>query len=108
MMQGTYHAKGDRWVERSLSLRETCRLRAIPTLPVLVHAVTCSFNGQPPDVSWIERICPPEHRLWPPVCVYASLTSTVRAGQASIEGIIQTHRFFPSWYSFDSSLPATA
>jgi transposase len=53
MMQGTYNAKGDRWVERILSLRETCRLRGRPTFPVLVHAVTCYFNGQPPDVSWI-------------------------------------------------------
>jgi transposase len=53
MMQGTYNAKGDRWVERILSLRETCRLRGKPTFPVLVDAVTCSFNGQQPDVSWI-------------------------------------------------------
>jgi transposase len=53
MMQGTYNAKGDRWVERILSVRETCRLRGRPTFPVLVHAVTCYFNGQPPDVSWI-------------------------------------------------------
>jgi transposase len=51
--QGSYNAKGDRWVERILSLRETCRLRGIPTFPVLVDAVTCSFNGQPPEVSWI-------------------------------------------------------
>jgi transposase len=51
--QGSYHAKGDRWVERILSLRETCRLRGRPTFPVLVHAVTCSFNGQYPDISWI-------------------------------------------------------
>jgi transposase len=53
MMQGTANAKGDRWVERILSVRETCRLRGRPTFPVLVHAVTCYFNGQPPDVSWI-------------------------------------------------------
>jgi transposase len=53
IMQGTYNEKGDRWVERILSLRETCRLRGIATFPVLVEAVTCSFNGQPPDVSWI-------------------------------------------------------
>jgi transposase len=53
MMQGTYNGKGDRWVERILSLRETCRLRGIPTFPVLVEAVTCSFNGQHPNVSWI-------------------------------------------------------
>jgi transposase len=53
--QGSYNAKGDRWVERILSVRETCRLRGIPTFPVLVEAVTCSFHGQPPDVSWIYR-----------------------------------------------------
>jgi transposase len=53
MMQGTSNAKGDRWVERILSVRQTCRLRGRPTFPVLVHAVTCYFNGQPPDVSWI-------------------------------------------------------
>jgi transposase len=53
IMQGTYNEKGDRWVERILSLRETCRLRGIPTFPVLVEAVTCFFNRQHPDVSWI-------------------------------------------------------
>jgi transposase len=53
MTQGTYHEKGDRWVEQILSLRETCRLRGIPTFPLLVEAVTCAFNGQHPDTSWI-------------------------------------------------------
>jgi transposase len=53
IMQGTYNEKGDRWVERILSVRETCRLRGRPTFPVLVEAVTCTFNGQHPDVSWI-------------------------------------------------------
>jgi transposase len=53
MMQGTYNAKGDRWVERILSLRETCRLRGLPTFPVLVDAVACYFHGKHPDVSWI-------------------------------------------------------
>jgi transposase len=53
LMQGTYNAKGDRWVERILSVRETCRLRGVPTFPVLVDAVTCYFHGQHPDVSWI-------------------------------------------------------
>jgi len=36
MMQGSFNEKGDRWVERILSLRETCRLRGLPTYPVLV------------------------------------------------------------------------
>jgi transposase len=53
MMQGTYNDKGDRWVERILSVRETCRLRGIPTFPILVEAVSCYFNGRHPDVSWI-------------------------------------------------------
>ena len=53
MMQGTYNDKGDRWVERMLSLRETCHLRGIPTFPILVEAITCAFNGQHPDTAWI-------------------------------------------------------
>jgi transposase len=53
MMHGSYNEKGDRWVERLLSRRETCRLRGQPTFPVLVDAVTCAFHGQQPDVSWI-------------------------------------------------------
>jgi transposase len=44
MMQGTDNEKGDRWVERILSVRETCRLRGRPTFPMLVEAVTCYFN----------------------------------------------------------------
>ena len=53
LRQGPYHAKGDRWVERLLSLRATCRLRGLRPFPVLVDAVAWSFNGQHPDVSWI-------------------------------------------------------
>jgi transposase len=53
MMQGSFNEKGDRWVERILSLRETCRLRNLPTYPVLVQALTCARQNQIPDVSWI-------------------------------------------------------
>jgi transposase len=53
MMQGSFNEKGDRWVERILSLRETCRLRGLPTYPLLVQALTCSFQNRTPDVSWI-------------------------------------------------------
>jgi transposase len=53
MMQGTYNEKRDRWVERILSVRETCRLRGVPAFPALVDAVTCYLNSQHPDVSWI-------------------------------------------------------
>jgi transposase len=45
--------KGNRWVERILSLKETCRLRARSTYTVLVEAVTSFFQGHQPDLSWI-------------------------------------------------------
>ena len=51
--QGTASAKGNHWVERILSLRETCRLRAQSTYTVLVDAVASLFKGQQPDLSWI-------------------------------------------------------
>ena len=51
--QGTASIQGNRWVERILSLRETCRLRARATYAVLVDAVTRLFQGQQPDLSWI-------------------------------------------------------
>ena len=53
LMMGSFNDKGDRWVERILSLRETCRLRRLPTYPILVEAVTCLFQGRTPDISWI-------------------------------------------------------
>ena len=34
---GTKSEKGDRWVERILSLRQTCRMRGRQTLPVIVE-----------------------------------------------------------------------
>jgi transposase len=51
--QGPYNAKGDRWVERIPSLRETCRLGGIPRFPTLVEAVHCDVNSRHPDVSWL-------------------------------------------------------
>ena len=50
---GTASDKGNRWVERILSLRETCRLQAQSTYTVLVEAMTRFFHGQQPDLSWI-------------------------------------------------------
>ena len=51
--QGTASTKGNRWVERILSLKETCRLQAKSTYDVLVDAVTSLFYGDQPDLSWI-------------------------------------------------------
>ena len=51
--QGTKSDKGNRWVERILSLRQTSRLHGRSTFDVLVDAMNCFFNGQKPDLSWI-------------------------------------------------------
>ena len=53
--QGTCSAKGNRWVERVLSLRHTCRIRGRPTFPMLGEAVSCLFKGEKPDLSWITQ-----------------------------------------------------
>src|SRR6478735_9251094 len=50
---GTASDKGNRWVERILSLKETCRLHASATYAVLVDAVSSFFQGHQPDLSWI-------------------------------------------------------
>jgi transposase len=52
---GTASEKGNRWVERMLSLRQTCRLRKIRTFPVLVEALDSHFKEQKPDVAWIAQ-----------------------------------------------------
>jgi hypothetical protein len=59
LMQGTDNENGAHGVEWMPSVRETCRPRGRPSFPVLVEAVTCTFNGQHPDTSWIYAICPP-------------------------------------------------
>ncbi|MEW6352577.1 MAG: IS66 family transposase [Thermodesulfobacteriota bacterium] len=50
---GTASEKGNRWVERILSLRQTCRLHAKATFPVLVDALNSYFQGTTPDLAWI-------------------------------------------------------
>jgi transposase len=52
---GTRSAKGNRWVERLLSLRHTCRIRGRPTFPMLVEAVSCLFTGEKPDLRWLTQ-----------------------------------------------------
>jgi transposase len=49
--QGTASGKGHRWVERILSLKETCRLQARSPYTMLVEAITGFFHGQQPDLS---------------------------------------------------------
>ena len=53
--QGTDREKGNRWVDRVLSLRHTCRIRGRPTLPLLVEAVASLFKGEKPALHWITQ-----------------------------------------------------
>jgi len=53
--QGTNSEKGCRWVERILSLRQTCRLQGKSTFTTLVDAFDCYFKEQQPDLSWIRQ-----------------------------------------------------
>jgi transposase len=53
--QGTCSEKGNRWAERVLALRHTCRIRGQPTFPLLVEAVICLCKGKGPDLRWITR-----------------------------------------------------
>jgi transposase len=51
--QGTKSDKGEIWIERILSLRETCRLQGQRCFPVLVNALRAHFEGRAPDLSWL-------------------------------------------------------
>ena len=51
--QGTRTDKGNQWVERILSLRQTARSNNRSTFNVLVEAISAYFKEQNPDLSWI-------------------------------------------------------
>lgn len=51
--KGTQSEKGNRWVERILSFRQTCQMRSQPSFPLLVAALDSFFKEQDPDLSWI-------------------------------------------------------
>jgi len=53
--QGTASQKGNRWVERIISLKQTCSMRNMPTFSVLVEALECYFKEQRPNLSWIKQ-----------------------------------------------------
>ena len=52
---GNVTEKGRRFAERIISLRQTCRLRAKGTFPVLVEAIDSYFKEQKPDLAWIAQ-----------------------------------------------------
>lgn len=53
---GTASEKGNRWAERILSLRQTCRIQHKRTFPVLVEAMDSFFHGRQPDLAWIHAL----------------------------------------------------
>lgn len=50
---GTASDSGCRWVERILSLKQTCRLHQRSTYATLVEAFSSFFQEKQPDLSWI-------------------------------------------------------
>lgn len=55
---GTASERGDKWAERIMSLRQTCRLQGRRTFPVLVDAMVDAFQTQTPDLGWIRGSVP--------------------------------------------------
>jgi transposase len=54
--QGTASDKGNRWVERILTLRQTCRLQSRNLFHTLVDALSAHFSGQEPNLDWVGSI----------------------------------------------------
>ena len=50
---GTQSEKGNRWVERILSIKQTCRIKAQPVFPILVDAISAYFKEQQPNLRWL-------------------------------------------------------
>ena len=53
---GTESDSGDRWVERILTVTQTCRLQNKLTYPVLVDAMNAYLFGKEPDLKWIKEL----------------------------------------------------
>lgn len=51
--KGTQSLKGNRWVERILSFKQTCSIRSLTSFPLLVKLMDSYFKEQDPDLSWI-------------------------------------------------------
>ena len=55
---GTRVEKGDRFVERILSVRQTCHLQGKRVYPVLVDAMHAFLHGTEPALAWIYALMP--------------------------------------------------
>ena len=51
--KGTQSEKGNRWVERVLSFKQTCQMRSLPSFPLLVGAIDSFFKEQKPNLDWL-------------------------------------------------------
>lgn len=51
--KGTQSEKGDRWVERILSLKHTCRMKRLSTYSILVETIDSLFKEREPNLSWL-------------------------------------------------------
>lgn len=52
--KGTQSDKGNRWVERILSFKETCRMKGLAQFHILKDSIECYFKELAPDLSWLE------------------------------------------------------
>jgi len=43
--------KGNRWVKRVLSFKQTCQMRSLPSFPLLVDAIDSFFKAQKPNLN---------------------------------------------------------
>lgn len=50
---GTQSDKGDRWVERILSLKQTCKIRGVSSFHILHQAIAAFFKEQKPCLDWL-------------------------------------------------------
>jgi len=51
--KGTQSEKGNHWVERILSFKQTCSIRSLDSFPLMVELMDSYFKEQEPDLSWI-------------------------------------------------------
>lgn len=52
---GSTSEEGERWVEREMTLRETCRQNGRSVFDELVTAISCHYRGEKPEVAWIHE-----------------------------------------------------
>ena len=52
---GSTSEEGERWVERIMTLRETCRQNGRSVFDELVKAISCHYRGEKPELAWIHE-----------------------------------------------------